>query len=618
MLINDIENDKNAPVSVDDASVSDWSDEWETDGNEDKSIGEQELISSSADNRLTPTSATWINTDSVENPDDGAIVSGTVLCNEYRVLKPMNVNTGEASLYTCVKADASSDTKYVAKVYRRLHSVKPEVTQKLLSMNSPYVAPLYLVGEHRGFSVEIIPYYAQGSLAGATISADDLKNFVIPALNEGLHALHTNGIIHKDIKPSNIMLNDTNDGVVLIDFGISSVKGPESTVVVTQTGMTPEYSAPETFRNIFLEESDYYSMGITIYELFCGTTPFKASGASPFSGMGEDEIAQLAFTNKLPFPPEMPKELQDLISGLTYFDISNRKDKSNPDRRWTYDDVRAWLDGTPSLLPGDSGFNPGAMPVFDFGGNQYDTLDGIINALASDWEQGKNAVFGKRDLLKEYFDKVAPAKSRICENATASVHGGADPDVAFSKLLGDLSPSSPALYWKGSAYASAKKLGECLFDLLEKDSDTSLESSLISSGALDAYFERVYSGNNEAIDAASSVRKMLTSAKNDSAAKAALYAAAYLTTGYMKIKIADMEFASVDEIAAYMRSLADSSFDALREFAYSLVDVSLNVCPQLKGWALVTDRTADIEAWETKFGMKGKAPSKKSRTKQNP
>ena len=371
MLINDIENEINAPIGTEDTAASDWSDEWESDGNEDRSVGEQEPISASADNKLTPTSATWINTDSVENEDDGAIVSGTVLCNEYRVLKPMNVNTGEASLYTCVKADPSSDTKYISKVYRRLRSVKPEVTQKLLSMNSPYVAPLYLVGEHRGFSVEIIPYYAQGSLAGATISADDLKSFVIPALNEGLHALHTNGIIHKDIKPSNIMLNDTNDGVVLIDFGISSVKGPESTVVVTQTGMTPEYSAPETFRNIFLEESDYYSMGITLYELFCGTTPFKASGASPFSNMGEDEIAQLAFTNKLPFPPEMPKDLQNLISGLTYFDISNRKDKSNPDRRWTYDDVKAWLDGSSPLLPGDSGFDPGAMPAFDFGGKQY-------------------------------------------------------------------------------------------------------------------------------------------------------------------------------------------------------------------------------------------------------
>ena len=53
------------------------------------------------------------------------------------------------------------------------------------------------------------------------------------------------------------MLCDNEEDVVIIDFGISSVKDGSNTIIVTQTGMTPEYSAMETFRNLFLEESDY-------------------------------------------------------------------------------------------------------------------------------------------------------------------------------------------------------------------------------------------------------------------------------------------------------------------------------------------------------------------------
>ena len=98
-------------------------------------------------------------------------------------------------------------------------------------------------------------------------SAPQLKNNIIPALNEGLKVLHDNGIIHKDLKPSNIMLNADGRTVSIIDFGISSIREEGSTVIVTKTGMTPDYSAPETFRGLFLSESDYYSLGITIFEL---------------------------------------------------------------------------------------------------------------------------------------------------------------------------------------------------------------------------------------------------------------------------------------------------------------------------------------------------------------
>lgn len=132
---------------------------------------------------------------------------------------------------------------------------------------------MYYSGSYSGRHFEVLPYYRRGSLRGRRFGIDELKSRIIPEINEALGALHDAGIIHKDLKPSNIMLTDSGD-IAIIDFGISSVQSDGSTVIVTSTGMTPEYSAPETFRRLFLEESDYYSFGITLYELFCGHTPY--------------------------------------------------------------------------------------------------------------------------------------------------------------------------------------------------------------------------------------------------------------------------------------------------------------------------------------------------------
>ena len=144
---------------------------------------------------------------------------------------------------------------------------------------------MYATGEIDGYPYEILPYYKNGSLQGKKFLYQQLKSKIIPALNEGLKVLHDNGIIHKELKPSNIMLADNGEGVALIDFGISSIREDGNTVIVTRTGMTLEYSAPETFKNLFLSESDYYSLGITLYELH--------SGHTPYAQMSQDEIEKL-------------------------------------------------------------------------------------------------------------------------------------------------------------------------------------------------------------------------------------------------------------------------------------------------------------------------------------
>jgi tRNA A-37 threonylcarbamoyl transferase component Bud32 len=97
---------------------------------------------------------------------------------------------------------------------------------------------------------------------------------------EGLQAIHEAGIIHRDLKTANLMVD--GQGVVrLMDFGIAKQFGAEAAVGATATGLivgTPEYMSPEQARGDALDpRSDVYSLGIVAFELFTGKVPFRGS-----------------------------------------------------------------------------------------------------------------------------------------------------------------------------------------------------------------------------------------------------------------------------------------------------------------------------------------------------
>ncbi|MDT0327888.1 serine/threonine-protein kinase [Nocardiopsis lambiniae] len=95
------------------------------------------------------------------------------------------------------------------------------------------------------------------------------------SLLSGLKAAHAVGVTHRDVKPANIMLTE-DDRTVLTDFGIANVDG---NTALTQTGVyigSPEYMAPERFEGErALPASDLWSLGVTLYALLEGRSPFK-------------------------------------------------------------------------------------------------------------------------------------------------------------------------------------------------------------------------------------------------------------------------------------------------------------------------------------------------------
>lgn len=128
---------------------------------------------------------------------------------------------------------------------------------------------------------------------------------------EALQYIHARGIVHRDLKPENIMVDDS-DHVKLIDFGIASRLGAKRLTwsALSPALGTPDYIAPEQVKGGRGDlRSDLYAMGIMLYEMLAGRTPF--SGPTPLAVMNERLIRH-------PLPPreanpDISPQLQEVL-----------------------------------------------------------------------------------------------------------------------------------------------------------------------------------------------------------------------------------------------------------------------------------------------------------------
>ncbi|MDX1999768.1 MAG: serine/threonine-protein kinase, partial [Thermoanaerobaculia bacterium] len=147
------------------------------------------------------------------------------------------------------------------------------------SLIHPHVVTLFDAGEHED-QLFIAFEYVDGSSLGEKLAAEGVPKLgealrIAREAAEGLGYAHTRGIVHRDVKPANILISSAGQ-VKVADFGIAKVVGQATELTVTGTVVgSPHYLSPEQVRGEPLDgRSDVFSLGVVFYELLGGTRPF--------------------------------------------------------------------------------------------------------------------------------------------------------------------------------------------------------------------------------------------------------------------------------------------------------------------------------------------------------
>jgi len=264
---------------------------------------------------------------------------GQIVKERYEILQVL----GEGGMAFVYKARDTQLERFVAIKTLKPNYVNQETfvdrfkreAKTAANLNHPNIVQIF------DWGIEEEPYFVMEYIEGDTLTSIISKNktislsdilFIGAQVSSGLHAAHQKGLVHRDIKPGNIMI--TPDGKVKVtDFGIVSLQNEESDITKTGSVLgTASYISPEQAQGKPVSiESDLYSLGTVLYELITGKTPF--SGDSPIS------TATKHLTEK---PEKLSTYRKDLPRGVENA-ILKLLEKATYDRFKSAEDLRATL-----------------------------------------------------------------------------------------------------------------------------------------------------------------------------------------------------------------------------------------------------------------------------------
>lgn len=283
---------------------------------------------------------------------------GQLIADRYRVVEPIG-SGGMGSVY---RAEHIHMRKSVAiKVLHRELTHLPEMVARFereaiaaARISHPNVATGTDFGRLPDGSCYLVLEYVKGrslrqllNQRGAlhAVRACHIAHQIALALG----AAHDAGIVHRDLKPENVMLVDSADGnprVKVLDFGVAKIQMPEQSNQATLTRMgtvfgTPEYMSPEQALGQTADpRSDLYSLGIIIYEMLCGRTPFA-----------DKELVAILTRHMTEAPPPLPVDVDPALSALVIQLLAKRPSERPQTAQEVATRLEVFCDSSPDSRP---------------------------------------------------------------------------------------------------------------------------------------------------------------------------------------------------------------------------------------------------------------------------
>lgn len=254
---------------------------------------------------------------------------GTILDRKYRIIeligsggmaqvyKAVNMSNRKTVAIKMLKDEYKDDAEFLRRFSREANAI--------LTLSHENIVRAFDVGTYNG-----LPYLVMEYVEGHTLKDLIGKNGALPVrtaigitcqILDALSAAHAHGIIHRDVKPQNVIVTEKGR-VKLADFGIArEVKASTVTFSGSKVLGSVHYISPEQAKGtITTEQSDLYSVGVCLYEMLTGTVPFDADSAVTIALMHLQEKP----APPIDLVPDLPRSLNDIVLKALEKEPANR------------------------------------------------------------------------------------------------------------------------------------------------------------------------------------------------------------------------------------------------------------------------------------------------------
>ncbi|HLL22713.1 MAG TPA: serine/threonine-protein kinase, partial [Kofleriaceae bacterium] len=246
----------------------------------------------------------------------GSLSAGTVVGGTYRVVHELSrgamgvvyrgedLGLGRAVAIKVLRSDLASDRDLVSR-FRAEAGI-------LASLHHPNLVQVYALGEHQGdvyFVMELVEGQPLGEVLRATLERKEWFPTAAVAqitmeIADALDSMHALGLIHRDVKPANILLDRERDRAVLVDVGVAVRAGDQR-----DAAGTPGFAAPESFLEpTDAPTTDVYGLAATAYCMLTGRPPF-GSGPAP-------QVVQRQMNDPLVAPSQLRFTLSEAVDAV--------------------------------------------------------------------------------------------------------------------------------------------------------------------------------------------------------------------------------------------------------------------------------------------------------------
>ena len=274
----------------------------------------------------------------------------------YRILEWL----GSGGMGTVYRAHDPHLNREVALKVPRLEAIREDpglAVQRFLrevraaaGVRHPHVCPIHDAGEHAGIPY-VVMAFIQGPNLMALLQPDGLEprraSKLVSKVALGLEAIHAQGIIHRDLKPGNILL-DAADEPLVTDFGLACLGQEQKPLTAYGVVLgTPGYMAPEQVSpqvGPLGPWTDIYSLGVVLYQLLCGRTPFVGSGLTLLFQIAHD---------RPPPPSQFRADLDPALEAIVLKALAQRPEDRFASAGQFSEALEGWLRGEPPIVNRD-------------------------------------------------------------------------------------------------------------------------------------------------------------------------------------------------------------------------------------------------------------------------